>query len=120
MPAGFPAMVQLTETIRHRKQQPSTASYTSTLLAGGTTAISAKINEEADELVAAAAQLNQAGGETAAEAREHLIHEAADLLYHTMVMLAFFDADLTDVDEELAARFGKSGLEEKAGRKNRE
>ena len=120
MPAGLPAMVQLTETIRHRKQQPPTASYTSTLLDGGTTVIGAKIEEEANELVAAAKQLNEAASETAAEARAHLIHEAADLLYHTMVMLAFFDADLTDVDDELATRFGKSGLEEKAGRKNRE
>jgi len=41
----------------------------------------------------------------------HLIHEAADLVYHLFVMLAYRGVKLADVEAELARRFGTSGLE---------
>ena len=45
-----------------------------------------------------------------------VVHEAADLLYHLLVMLTHCDVALPDVEAELARRFGMSGLEEKASR----
>ena len=45
-----------------------------------------------------------------------VIHEAADLFYHVLVLLAATDVDLAEVEEELAHRFGVSGLDEKASR----
>jgi len=66
-----------------------------------------KVLEEAQELVEAA------DGKTAGE----VINEAADLAYHTLVLLAKADVSPEQVKLELARRFGKGGLEEKASRK---
>lgn len=76
------------------------------LLTGGVAAIGAKVTEEAGELVQAAA----------AESRDRVVSEAADLLYHTLVLLVSRDVPLADVELELGRRFGVSGLEEKAAR----
>lgn len=92
-----------------RKRNPRGDSYTNTLLAAGIDRIGAKVLEEAGEAV-------EAAGETDADARGHLIREAADLLYHLLVLLAWRDVTLADVEAELARRFGISGLEEKASR----
>lgn len=100
---------RLMATIEDRKAHPSDKSYTSKLLAGGAQAIGAKISEEADEVVHAA-------GEPGDDGRQHLVREAADLVYHLLVMLAHRGAALADVEAELARRFGISGLEEKARR----
>ena len=98
-------LAQLMATIEDRKANPSEKSYTSKLLAGGVGAIGAKIVEEAAEV-----------GELDGWNRKHLIHEAADLIYHLFVMLAYRDIPLADVEAELAGRFGISGLDEKASR----
>jgi phosphoribosyl-ATP pyrophosphohydrolase len=92
-----------------RKANPPAKSYTTTLFAGGVEKIGAKITEEAAEVVEAAAELGEEG-------RQHLIREAADLIYHLLVMLGHRDADLAEVEAELARRFGLSGLDEKASR----
>jgi phosphoribosyl-ATP pyrophosphohydrolase len=92
--------------IASRKADPSTRSYTTKLLTGGPEAAGAKVTEEAGELVRAAA----------AETDDRVVSEAADLLYHTLVLLACRDVPLARVEEELARRFGVSGLEEKAAR----
>lgn len=97
-------------TIESRKANPSEKSYTSQLLAGGTKRIGAKITEEAAEVVEAAGEPGDAG-------REHLVREAADLIYHLLVLLAHRVSSLDEVEAELARRFGISGLEEKASRK---
>ena len=89
-----------------RKSEPSARSYTSRLLSGGVAAIGAKVTEEAGELVAAAA----------GESDDRVISEAADLLYHTLVLLACRGLPLAQVETELARRFGISGLDEKAAR----
>jgi len=92
--------------ITSRKGGSPDRSYTSRLLAGGAPVIGGKVTEEAEELVRAAA----------GEADDRVVSEAADLLYHTLVLLASRDVPLARVGDELARRFGTSGLEEKAAR----
>ncbi len=101
---------QLEETIRQRQRAGDAGtSYTARLLAGGVAKIGPKVTEEAAEVVEAAAEPDEAG-------REHTIREAADVLYHLMVLLAVRGVHLEEVEAELARRFGMSGLEEKASR----
>ncbi len=100
---------RLASVIENRKARPPEKSYTTTLFAGGVAKIGAKISEEAAEVV-------EAAGEQGDEGREHLVREAADLVYHLMVMLTHRDCRLTQVEAELARRFGLSGLDEKAAR----
>ncbi len=103
---------RLMEVIEDRKQNPPAKSYTTTLFQGGVERIGCKVMEEAAELVRAASK-----SEESDEARGHLVHEAADLLYHLFVMLGYRNVPLKDVEAELARRFGISGLDEKASRK---
>lgn len=100
---------RLESIIADRAANPSEASYTAKLLADGVDAIGVKIIEEAAELVEAASE-PEAGG------RAHFIHEAADLTYHLLVLLRHREVGLGEVEQELAGRFGMSGLEEKASR----
>ena len=101
---------QLEETIRQRQLAgEADKSYTAKLLAGGVAKIGPKVTEEAAEVVEAAAEPGEAG-------REHTIREAADVMYHLMVLLAVRGVKLDEVEAELARRFGMSGLEEKASR----
>ena len=65
--------------------------------------------EEAGEVVEAAGEPGDAG-------RSHLIYEAADLIYHLFVLMGHRDVKLSEVEAELARRFGLSGLDEKAAR----
>lgn len=106
-------MTRLGETLERleavvvsRKGDSPDRSYTSRLLAGGVSAIGRKVNEEAGELVAAAAD----------ETDERVVSEAADLVYHVLVLLACREVPLARVEDELARRFGVSGLDEKASR----
>jgi phosphoribosyl-ATP pyrophosphohydrolase len=103
-------LARLMATIEDRKANPPAESYTASLLAGGVEPIGAKINEEAAEVVDAARTARDEEG------RRHLIHEAADLIYHLCVMLGYCDVTLGEVEAELARRFGVSGLHEKAAR----
>jgi phosphoribosyl-ATP pyrophosphohydrolase len=101
---------QLEETIRQRQLAgEADKSYTAKLLAGGIAKIGPKVTEEAAEVVEAAAEPDEAG-------REHTIREAADVVYHLMVLLAVRGVKFDEVESELARRFGMSGLEEKASR----
>ena len=59
----------------------------------------------------------EAAGEPGPAGQAHFIREVGDLLYHLLVMLAHKNCNLFDVEAELARRFGVSGLEEKAARK---
>jgi phosphoribosyl-ATP pyrophosphohydrolase len=100
---------KLERVVASRKGESSDRSYTSRLLSGGVPRIGAKVTEEAAELVAAAAS----------ETDERVVAETADLLYHTLVLLACRDVPLARVEDELARRFGVSGLDEKASRPTR-
>ncbi len=109
VPSSASILQQLAAVIADRQQNPSERSYTNRLLAGGVPQVSAKITEEAAEVVEAAAEPGNEG-------QAHLVREAADLVYHLMVLLACRGASLADVEAELARRFGISGLDEKASR----
>ena len=78
-------------------------------LRSGVVKIGSKLTEEAAEIVAASAEPGEAG-------RQHTVREAADLVYHLLILLAAREIALADVEAELARRFGMSGLEEKASR----
>ena len=103
-------LAKLTAVIEARKRERPPGSYTAELLGGGVDAIGAKLCEEAAELVEAA-RLTEEDREPA------VIHEAADLVYHLLVMLGWCDVAMAEVEAELARRFGVSGLEEKASRR---
>ena len=101
---------ELMKVIAARKaSQSAEKSYVASLLAGGVRKIGGKIVEEAAEVV-------EAADEPGAEGRTHLVHEVADLVFHSLVMLGLKDIPWEDVEAELARRFGVSGHEEKAAR----
>jgi phosphoribosyl-ATP pyrophosphohydrolase len=100
---------QLVAVIQDRKANPPERSYTAVLLNGGVEKIGSKVLEEATEVVDAAANVAQTG-------RDPVIHEAADLFYHALVLLAFADTKWSDVEKELARRFGTCGLDEQESR----
>lgn len=100
----------LEQTIRDRAAAgDGDSSYTARLLAKGAAKIGSKVTEEAAELVEAADEEGEAG-------REHFIYEAGDLLYHTLVLLRWRGVELAEVEDELARRFGVSGITEKENR----
>lgn len=97
---------RLAATIAARKAADPGSSWTAKLLASGPEKCAEKFGEEAIEAIIEATKGN----------RERLTSEAADVIYHLMVMLASRDLTLTDVEAELERREGQSGLEEKASR----
>ncbi|GAA3801242.1 phosphoribosyl-ATP diphosphatase [Qipengyuania pelagi] len=99
-------LTRLEDTIAQRRRAAPETSYVASLSARGLPVIARKFGEEAVEAVVAAL----------AEDREELIGEAADVLFHLLVMLAEKDVSLADVMAELDRREGVSGLEEKANR----
>ncbi|MEM1388311.1 MAG: phosphoribosyl-ATP diphosphatase [Pseudomonadota bacterium] len=103
------ALEDLAATIAARRDADPESSWTARLLAKGPAKCAEKFGEEAVEAVIAAAQGD----------REALTREAADVLYHLLVMLAAQGLTLADVEAELARRAGQSGLEEKAQRASR-
>jgi phosphoribosyl-ATP pyrophosphohydrolase len=96
----------LEQTIRQRRAGDPDASYVARLTAKGRAKIAQKLGEEATETVIAAIQ----------DDRAELTKEAADLVFHLLVLLADADLTLNDVRAELARREGVSGLDEKAAR----
>ena len=97
---------QLTEVLEQRKGASPESSYVAGLYDRGLDAILKKVGEEATETVIAAKDGD----------RKKIVYETADLWFHTMIMLSHQGLSTSDVLEELARRFGLSGLEEKAGR----
>lgn len=104
-------LTELMAVIEDRKANPPERSYTTSLFAAGVDKIGSKILEEAQEVVDAAHESEGVG-------HDHLTHEAADLIYHLFVMLGYRGVTLDEVAAELQKRFGISGLDEKAARKN--
>lgn len=99
-------LAELARILESRKQADPAQSYVARLYAGGIDTIRKKIGEEATEVVIAAGQDDDSA----------LVHEIADLWFHTLVALAARGLDHAAVLAELARRFGVSGLEEKASR----
>lgn len=102
-------LARLEATILERKRagDPS-ASHTARLLAKGPEKCAEKFGEEAIEAIIEAVKGD----------REKLTAEAADVLYHLLVMLAARDVPLADVLAALEGREGRSGVAEKAARPN--
>ena len=97
----------LAETIDARAAAGGEGSYTRKLLDKGVAHCAKKFGEEAVETVLAAV----------AEDRERVIAESADTLYHLLVLLEARGVTLAEVEALLETRTKKSGLEEKASRK---
>ena len=96
----------LAQIIDARKSADPDSSWTAKLLSKGPEKCAEKFGEEAIEAIIEAVK-----GDKAA-----LTSEAADVLYHLLVMLAASDVALNDVMAELARRQGTSGITEKAAR----
>lgn len=97
---------RLAETIEARRGADPDSSWTARLLARGPEACARKFGEEAVEAIIEAVKGD----------RQRLVEEAADSLYHLLVMLAARDVTLAEVEAALARREGTSGIEEKASR----
>jgi phosphoribosyl-ATP pyrophosphohydrolase len=100
------ALIRLAATIAARKGADPEASWTAKLLSKGPEKAAEKFGEEAVEAIIEAVRGD----------RDALTREAADVIYHLLVMLAARDVTLQDVLAELEAREGRSGIEEKASR----
>lgn len=104
------ALTALINTIEQRKSAEHGKSYTAGLLNAGAHGCARKFGEEAVELIIAATSNQKA----------QIAEEAADTLYHLFVLLAAAGVEPGDVGEILMRRRAKSGLEEKASRRNPE
>jgi len=100
------ALTRLAATIVARKTADPDSSWTAKLLAKGPEKCAEKFGEEAVEAIIEAVKGDKA----------KLISEAADVLYHLLVMLAARDVTLAQVLAELDKRAGTSGIAEKAAR----
>jgi phosphoribosyl-ATP pyrophosphohydrolase len=97
----------LEKRVDERAQASPDVSYTRKLLDRGVAHCAKKLGEEAVEAAIAAI----------AEGRERMVGEAADVLYHLLVVLHARGITLAEVEAELEARTRQSGLDEKASRK---
>jgi phosphoribosyl-ATP pyrophosphohydrolase len=97
---------RLEQTIRARRGVAPGTSYVASLQAAGVAKIARKLGEEAVETVIAALS----------ESDDALVGEAADLVFHLLILLEARGLSLADVAAELARREGVSGIEEKASR----
>jgi len=95
---------RLEGVIDSRRRERPEGSYVTRLLEGGEGAMAAKLREEAEELI-------EAGPDRSATA-----HEAADLMFHTLVLLGAREVPMAEVCAVLERRFGTGGLVEKASR----
>jgi phosphoribosyl-ATP pyrophosphohydrolase len=100
-------LARLEATIAARRGADPATSYVASLFAKGRPKIARKLGEEAVEAIVAAL----------AEDKAALVGEAADTLFHLMVLLADADVPLGDVLAELDRREGTSGIAEKAARR---
>lgn len=110
MAAPMETLIRLEQIIAERRLADSDASYVAQLKARGLPVMARKLGEEAVETVVAALS----------GTREDLIGEAADVLFHLLVLLADREISVTEVMAELDRRDGLSGLDEKASRSAQE
>ncbi|MBU78412.1 MAG: phosphoribosyl-ATP diphosphatase [Candidatus Thioglobus sp.] len=96
----------LEEILEQRKSASAENSYVASLYNKGTDQILEKIREESAEVIMAAK----------GDGNDKIIHEVADLWFHVLVLLRYKNISVSDIETELARRFGISGLEEKRNR----
>lgn len=92
--SGIDYLADLEKIIELRKAAPVDQSYTAKLYASGPSRIAQKVGEEAVELALASVQND----------RKRIVAEAADLVYHLLVLLRFHELTLADVSRELSQR----------------
>lgn len=102
----FEILERLANEIASRKSASTAKSYTAKLLSQGTEKCAKKFGEEAFELALAAVLQDKL----------HTAQEAADVLYHLLVLLQSADVSIDDVMTVLKSREGTSGIDEKAAR----
>lgn len=111
---------QLDQVLSARKQADSDSSYVASLYAKGLNKILEKVGEEATESIIAAKDLAHSDAQLDKEAfdaaRYEFIYEVADVWFHSLIGLAWFDIESKAVLDELGRRFGLSGIDEKASR----
>ena len=105
MSAPF-TLADLERIVARRGSTSGDTSYTAKLLAGGPPLAAKKLGEEAVEVVIASVRKDKAA----------LVAEAADLLYHLLVVLRAGGVTLAEIERELGRRTAQSGLAEKASR----
>lgn len=103
---GLGTLERLADRLAERKSASPETSYTAKLLSQGVEKCAKKLGEEAVEAALAAMT----------DDRRHLTREAADVLYHLLVVLVARGVALAEVMAELERRMGEGGLEEKARR----
>ena len=104
--ANADILFRLEQTLLARKGAAADSSYVASLYAKGLDTVLKKVGEEAVGTIIAAK-----GGDN-----QQLTTETADLLFHTLIMLAAKDLSLSDVLAELERREGRSGIDEKNAR----
>lgn len=111
---------QLDHVLVERKHADANSSYVASLYAKGLNKILEKVGEEATESIIAAKDLahsdEQRDKAQYDTARDELIYEVADVWFHTLIGLAWFDIESEAVLNELGRRFGLSGIDEKNAR----
>lgn len=106
-------LAQLADVLAQRRSADPATSYVASLHHKGLNKILEKIGEEATETVLAA---KDAEREDVDASKQAVVAETADLWFHSLVMLSHLGISHQDVLDELARRFGISGLDEKAAR----
>ena len=106
-------LTKLARVLEQRKTADADDSYVASLFAKGLNKILEKVGEEANETILAAKDYRRSE-----RTKDQLIHETADLWFHTLVMLSYLDLQPEQVLEELEKRFNISGIAEKASRQN--
>ncbi|PNK61870.1 bifunctional phosphoribosyl-AMP cyclohydrolase/phosphoribosyl-ATP diphosphatase HisIE [Psychrobacter sp. FDAARGOS_221] len=110
---------QLDQVLIERKQADADSSYVASLYAKGINKILEKVGEEAVESIIAAKDLAHYNDQPSKQSADQqaliddLIYETADVWFHTLVTLAWFNIGSEQILAELARRFGLSGIEEK-------
>jgi phosphoribosyl-ATP pyrophosphohydrolase len=99
-------LLRLSETLASRRHADPETSYTAKLFADGPDSILKKIGEECAELIMAAKDGK----------RLNIVWESTDVIYHVLVLLAFYDMTIEDVSQEMRRREGISGIDEKKSR----
>ena len=106
-------LTKLAGVLEQRKTADADDSYVASLFAKGLNKILEKVGEEANETILAAKDY-----QGTVRTKDQLIHETADLWFHTLVMLSYLDLQPEQVLEELEKRFNISGIAEKESRQN--
>ena len=103
-------LTEIANVIEARKNASASESYVASLYSKGLNSILKKIGEETSETIIAAKDTG------VTDQREQIVYETADLWFHSLILLAYFDLQPAAVLKELQRRFGISGITEKASR----